>query len=151
MKFWKALSLNVVWTLTVSQTQHWEQRCTKYTKTSVYFCQLWRWNQIANALQNTCVLVHVKNINESIIILLHVEYVSIWMLAATSNNKLLISNNTTASEQEQPNASIDTSNIPLVVFFTSDLNNGHAGLWLMKLTDWIAQQQSDVSAVQVAT
>jgi len=67
------------------------------------------------------------------------------------NNKLLISKNTTASEQERPNASIDASKKSLVVFFTSDFDNGRAGLWLIKLTDWNLQRRSDVSALQVAT
>ena len=46
-------------------------------------------------------------------------------------------------EQEQLNASIDISNIPLMVYFTSDFNNRRAGLWMIKLTDWIAQRWSD--------
>jgi len=51
----------------------------------------------------------------------------------------------------RPNASVDTSNMPLVVFFTSDFDNRRAGFWLIKLTDWIAQRRSNVSALQVAT
>jgi len=38
-----------------------------------------------------------------------------------------------------------------VFFFISDLDNKRAGLWLIKLTDWIVQRWSDVSALQVAT
>ena len=50
---------------------------------------------------------------------------------------------TTVLEQEQPNASLDTSNIPLAVYFTSDFDNRRARLWMIKLTDWIVQRWSD--------
>jgi len=50
------------------------------------------------------------------------------------NNKPLV------LEQERSNASVDTSNMPLVVYFTSDFDNRHAGVWLIKLTDWIVQR-----------
>jgi len=56
------------------------------------------------------------------------------------NNKLLIS---TVLEQAQPNTSTDTSNIPLVVYFTSDFDNRRARLWMIKLTDWTVQRWSD--------
>jgi len=39
------------------------------------------------------------------------------------NNKLLISKTTTVLEQEQPNTSLDTSNKPLVVYFSSNFDN----------------------------
>jgi len=51
------------------------------------------------------------------------------------NNNLLVSKTTTVLKQERPNASTDTSNIPLVVYFTSDIDNRRAGLWMIKLTD----------------
>jgi len=46
-------------------------------------------------------------------------------------------------EQEQPNASLDIRNIPLVVYFTSDFDNRHAGLCMIKLKDWIVQRWSN--------
>jgi len=67
------------------------------------------------------------------------------------DNKLLVSKTTTVLEKELPNTSVDTSNMSLVVFFTSDFDNRRAGLWLQKLTDWIVQRQTDVSALQIAT
>ena len=51
------------------------------------------------------------------------------------NNNLLVSKITTVLKQERPNASTDTSNIPLVVYFISDVDNRRAGLWMIKLTD----------------
>jgi len=39
------------------------------------------------------------------------------------NNNVLVSKTTTVLKQDRPSASIDTSNIPLVVYFTS------GGLW----------------------
>jgi len=30
--------------------------------------------------------------------------------------------------------------MPLVVYFTSDFDNRRAGVWLIKLTDWIVQR-----------
>jgi len=49
----------------------------------------------------------------------------------------------TALEQEWPNASIDTSNIPLVFYFNSDFDNRHARFWMIKLTDRTVQRRSD--------
>jgi len=66
------------------------------------------------------------------------------------NKKLLVLKTKTVKEQERSNASVDTSNISLVVFFTSDFDNRSAGLWLVKLTEWIVQRRCDVSALQVA-
>ena len=66
------------------------------------------------------------------------------------NKKLLVLKTKTVKEQERSNASVDTSNISLVVFFTSDFDNRSAGLWLVKLTDWNVQRRCDVSALQVA-
>ena len=66
------------------------------------------------------------------------------------DNKLLVSKATTVLEKERPNMSVDTSNMSLLVFFTSGFDNRRAGLWLQKLTDWIVQRQSDVSALQIA-
>jgi len=43
------------------------------------------------------------------------------------DNKLLISKTTTVSEKERPDASVDTSNVSLVVFVTSDFDNRRAG------------------------
>jgi len=59
------------------------------------------------------------------------------------HNKLLVSKTTTVLEQEQPHASLDIRNIPLVVYFTSDFDNRRAGLCMIKLTDWIVQRRSD--------
>jgi len=56
------------------------------------------------------------------------------------NNNLLVS---TVLEQECPNAPIDTSNIPLAYYFTSDFDNRRARLWTIKLTDWTVQRRSD--------
>ena len=47
------------------------------------------------------------------------------------NNKLLVSKITTVLEQERPNASVDTSNIPLVVYFTSGFDKRRARLWMI--------------------
>ena len=47
------------------------------------------------------------------------------------NNKLLVSKTTTVLEQERPNASVDTSNIPLVVYFTSGFDKRRARLWMI--------------------
>jgi len=47
------------------------------------------------------------------------------------NNKLLVSKTTTVLEQERPNASVDTSNIPLVVHFTSGFGKRRARLWMI--------------------
>ena len=52
------------------------------------------------------------------------------------NNNMLVSKTTTVLKQDRPSASIDTSNIPLVVYFNSDFDNRRAGLYLIKLTDW---------------
>ena len=55
-----------------------------------------------------------------------------------------ISKTKTVLEQEHPNASIGRSNIPLVVYFTSDFDIRRAGLWMVKLTDWtVVQRWSD--------
>jgi len=51
------------------------------------------------------------------------------------HNNLLISKTTTVLKQERPNASTDTSNNPLVVYSTSDIDNRHVRLWMIKLTD----------------
>jgi len=59
------------------------------------------------------------------------------------NNKLLLSKTTTVLEQEQLYTSIDISNIPLVVYFTSDFDNRRVGLWMIKLTDWTVQRWFD--------
>ena len=59
------------------------------------------------------------------------------------NNMLLASKTTTVLEQERPNRSIDTSIIPLVVYFTSNFDNRRTGLWIIKLTDWTVQRWSD--------
>jgi len=59
------------------------------------------------------------------------------------NNKLLVSKTTTVLEHEQLNTSIDTNNIPLVVYFTLDFDDRRAGLWMIKLTDWTVQRCSD--------
>jgi len=60
------------------------------------------------------------------------------------NNNLLVSKTTIVLlEQERPNASVDTSNVPLVAYFTSGFHNRRARLWMIKLTDWTAQQWSD--------
>jgi len=59
------------------------------------------------------------------------------------NNKLLVSKTTTVLEHEQLNTSMDTSNIPLVVYFTLDFDDRCAGLWMIKLTDWAVQRWSD--------
>jgi len=60
-----------------------------------------------------------------------------------NNNNLLLSKTTTVLKQDRPSASIDTSDIPLVVYFTSDLDNRRARLWMIKLTHWTMQQWSD--------
>jgi len=59
------------------------------------------------------------------------------------NNKLRVSKTTTVLEHEKPNTSIDTSDIPLVVYFTLDFDDRRAGLWMIKLTDWTVQLWSD--------
>jgi len=59
------------------------------------------------------------------------------------NNMLLASKTTTVLEQERPNRSIDTSIIPLVVYFTSNFDTRRTGLWIIKLTDWTVQRWSD--------
>jgi len=60
------------------------------------------------------------------------------------NNKPLVleqeRSNALVLEQERSNASVDTSNMPLVVYFTSHFDNRRAGVWLIKLTDWIVQR-----------
>jgi len=56
---------------------------------------------------------------------------------------LLVSKATTVSEQEQPNTSLDTSIIPLVVYFNSDFDNRRPRSCIIKLTDWIVKRQSD--------
>jgi len=60
-----------------------------------------------------------------------------------NNNNLLVSKTTTVLKQDRPSASIDTSDIPLVVYFTSDFDNRRARLWMIKLTDWTLQQWFD--------
>jgi len=54
--------------------------------------------------------------------------------------QFLVSKTTTVVEHEQLNTSIDTSNIPLVVYFTSDFDDRRAGLRMIKLTDWTVQR-----------
>jgi len=39
------------------------------------------------------------------------------------NNKLLVPKTTTVLKQDRPSTSIDTSNVPLVVYFISDFDN----------------------------
>ena len=53
------------------------------------------------------------------------------------NKKLLVLKTKTVKEQERSNASVGTSNMPLVVCFTSDFDNRRAGVWLIKLTYWL--------------
>jgi len=81
--------------------------------------------------------VHGKNRNESIIILLQSDYVlpDCWLQRHNTSDKLLVSKTRSVLKQEWPNVSTDTSNILLVVYFTSDTDNKRAGLWMMKLTD----------------
>jgi len=43
---------------------------------------------------------------------------------------MLVSKTTTVLKQDRPSATIDTSNIPLVVYFTADFNNRRARLWM---------------------
>jgi len=57
--------------------------------------------------------------------------------------QFLVSKTTTVVEHEQLNTSIDTSNIPLVVYFTSDFDDRRAGLRMIKLTDWTVQRWPD--------
>ena len=74
---------------------------------------------------------HGKNKNESNIILMQLEYVlpaHCWLQLHNTSDNLLASKTTTALKQERPNASVDTSNVPLVVYFTSDIDNSLAGL-----------------------
>jgi len=56
---------------------------------------------------------------------------------------LLVSNTTAVLEHEQLNTSIDTSNIPLVVYFTSDFDDRRAEMRMIELTDWTVQRLSD--------
>jgi len=51
------------------------------------------------------------------------------------NNKLLVPKTTTVLKQDRPSTSIDTSNVPLVVYFISDFDNRRERLWMIKLTD----------------
>ena len=75
MTCWKALALNAVGTFNVSQTQHQhkEQRCTKHTIASLCFFSN---NGGKTKFKILVFLVDGNNGNESILILLEVEYVS---------------------------------------------------------------------------
>ena len=117
----------------VSQTRHQrrKQRCIKHTTASLFFSNYGGKTRIQILFKTLPFPVHGKNRNESIIILLQLEYVlpDCWLqLHNTTDNNLLVSKITTVLKQERPNVSIDTSNIPLVVYFTSDIDNRRAGL-----------------------
>jgi len=131
----------------VSQTQHQqkEQSCTKHTMASLYFINYGGKTRI----QILVFLVHGKNRNEGIIILLSLEYVlpDCWLKRHNTSDNLLVSKTTSVLKQERPNVLTDTSNILLVIYFISDTDNRRAGLWMMKLTDSVqslhAQRWSD--------
>jgi len=98
------------------------------------FCPLWGETECQILFKTLAFPVHGKNKNGIIIILLPGRIC--FYLTATSS---LVSKTATVSEQERPNASIDTSSIPLVIFFTSDFDNRRAEFWMMKLTGLIIQ------------
>jgi len=56
-------------------------------------------------------------------------------------------------KRKRPNVSIDTSNILLVVYFSSDFDSRRARLWMTKLTGWTVRKRSgdgkDVSVLQL--
>jgi len=51
-----------------------------------------------------------------------------WLQRHNTSDNLLVSKTTSVLNQERPNVSTDTSNILLVVYFTSDADNKRAGL-----------------------
>jgi len=74
--------------------------------------------------------VHDKNRNEVIIMLLKLESVlpDCWLQRHNTSDNLLVSKTTSVLKQERPNVLTDTSNILVVVYFTSDTDNRRAGL-----------------------
>ena len=95
------------------------------------FCPLWGETECQILFKTLAFPVHGKNKNGIIIILLPGRIC--FYLTATSS---LVSKTATVSEQERPNASIDTS-IPLVIFFTSDFDNRRAEFWMMNWQVWL--------------
>jgi len=116
----------------VSQTQHLrrKQRCIKHTTASLFFSNYGGKTRIQILFKTLAFPVHGKIRNKSIIILSQLEYAlpDRWLQLHNTTDNLLVSKITTVLKQERPNASIDASNIPLVVYFTSDIDNRRAGL-----------------------
>ena len=129
------LCLKMPYQPSVSQT-HWEQRCAKHT---VPLLTMEAKQNFKYSSKYLAFLVHGENRNESIMILLRVECFYLTASCSLQFKKLLVSKTATVLEQERANASIDTGNIPLVIFFTWDFDNRGVGLWMMKLIDWIVK------------
>jgi len=105
---------------------------------SLCFSNYGRETRIQILIKILAFLVHDKNRNVSIIILLQLNMFLPDCLLQLHNNNLCWYQTTNVSKQERPNSSTDTSNIPLVVYFTSDIDNRHAGLWMIKLRESFA-------------
>jgi len=145
---WKDLALNAVRTSKVSQTQHQhrEQRCTKHAMASLCLSNYGGKTKFQIHFKILAFPVHGNNRNESIIIpwRYNMFLPNCWLqFHNDNNNNLLVSKATVVLKQDRPSGSIYTSDIPLMIYFTSNFDNRRARLWLIKLTDWTLQRWSD--------
>ena len=130
------MALNAVRTSKVSQTQHQhrEQRCTKRTMASLRFSNCGGKTKFQILFKILAFLVHGNNRNGSIMILWrHNMFLPDCWLQFHNNNNLLVSKTTTVLKQDRRSALIDTSDIALVVYFTSEFDNRRARLWMIQI------------------